>query len=222
MHKIGIGVTVHNRNETATHTIDQIKKFMPLGSRLIVVDDASDTPYPNADFRFETNVGIAKAKNKCLELLEDNEHIFLFDDDCMPCFEFWYLPYINSPLNHACFTFDRKMLFYGYGMGFDKAYKEFEKPCGCMLYIRKICLDVVGGFDEDFKGYSYEHVNYSDRVFNAGLNPARYVDALGYMTNFIMANVPSSVSEQDRAIGIYHNEKLYKERYHSKEFKPYK
>ena len=82
--KIGIGITTHNRYEVFTHTLKKIREFAPLGTKIAIVDDASKAPVPEATYRFNTNVGIAVAKNKCFELLEDCEHIFLFDDDTYP------------------------------------------------------------------------------------------------------------------------------------------
>lgn len=216
MQQIGIGITTRNRRETAEKTIAEIRKHAPKDSKIVIVDDASDIPYPNANFRFDENVGIAKAKNKCFELLEDCEHIFLFDDDCIPLSEKSFNRYIESPLYHACFTFDRRIL---------KVRKDvfyFEKPCGCMIYLRNEVLQKVGGFDTDFVGYSYEHVNFSDRIFNNNFTPFRYCDVPISKELFQMANVPSSVSNKDRAKGIKANTKLYKERYFSTEFKPYK
>ena len=59
---IGIGITTHNRRSTALHAIREIKRLAPQGSKVVVVDDASDVPFPGADYRFEQNAGIAKAK----------------------------------------------------------------------------------------------------------------------------------------------------------------
>lgn len=57
---------------------------------------------PEATYRFEENVGIARHKNKCLELLADAgcEHLFLFDDDAYPLVEDWWRPYVDSPEPH--------------------------------------------------------------------------------------------------------------------------
>ena len=94
--KIGIGITTHNRYDIFKKSYDEINRFLPSGAVLVVVDDASDTPVKEATFRFNENVGIAKAKNKCFELLYDSgcEHFFLFDDDCYPLVEDWYKPYM--------------------------------------------------------------------------------------------------------------------------------
>lgn len=218
--KIGIGITVHNRPGMASLSVEQWRQYAPEGSKIVVVDDASEQPFPGSAFRFEENVGIAVAKNKCLELLEDYDHIFLSDDDFYPVSPNWYLPYITSTLNHACYTFGRKVLSCGV------FFTEYEKPCGCLLYMRKICLQAVGGFDTDFKGYGYEHVNYSDRIFNAGLNPARYVDVptSKYHFNSLdeQGKAKTSISAEIRFETIRTNKLFYDQKFNSSEFKPYK
>ena len=78
---IGIGITTHNRREVLLNSLKSFERFLPDDYKLVVIDDASDVPVSKSEwglydiYRFEKNVGIATAKNKCLELLEDCEHI---------------------------------------------------------------------------------------------------------------------------------------------------
>lgn len=111
---IGIGITTRNREEIFSKSLQQIKKFLPVNSRLIVVDDNSKDKKKNLEvdeyFYSKVRNGIAKSKNKCLELLEDCEHIFLFDDDFYPTKRNWDKHYIRasqlSGSKHLSFTFD--------------------------------------------------------------------------------------------------------------------
>lgn len=107
--KIGIGVTVHNRNEIAAKQIEKIKKYAPDGSVVYIVDDGSRVPFQGADFRFSTSQGIAKAKNKCIDFLYKMgcEYFFLFDDDTRPMGYLWERPYIESGENHLMYIFPR-------------------------------------------------------------------------------------------------------------------
>ena len=95
-----------------------------------------------------------------------------------------------------------------------------------MLYINRKCLDIVGGFDESFEGYSYEHVDYSNRVFNAGLTSGRYMDvSYSHLLIYSMdehKEIVSSVSQLDRGKGIQANRPLLMKNRFSKEWKPYK
>jgi hypothetical protein len=166
----------------------------------------------------ETYKGVAKSKNKCLSALYDAgcDHFFLFDDDVFIIKDNWYEKYISSGLNHACWNVDRKFI------SLTQNYVEYETPNGCMLYCTRNVLDVVGGWDTQFKGYGYDHVNWSDRIFNAGLTPARYIDVRDSKDLFRLANCESSIPAEIRAKTIPINKKLWKENFNSKEYKPFK
>lgn len=199
--KLGIGITVYGNRQTPA--LEMIRKYTP-GAKIVTVDQK----------------GIAKSKNMCLALLDDCTDIFLFDDDCFPKVDNWFMLYINSGINHLCYTFGRKVLNQSNGL------TEYELPCGCMLYLKSECLDVVGGFDTDFENYSYEHVNYSQRIFNAELTPAPFMD-LTLSKDYIHSmdqhkQVQSSVSIQERSAGIAINRNLLMKNKDSKEWKPYK
>jgi len=179
---IGIGVTVHNRNDMASDTIKRIRELIPLGAKVVIVDDASKVPFEGATFRFGTNVGIATAKNKCLELLDDCDHIFLFDDDCYPMVKNWWKPYIDSAEPHLCYIFKD---FVSQALGdCTEIYRDdeiiaYSHVRGCMIYIDHSVLDKVGGLDNAYRRWGYEHVDWSNRIFNAGITRFRYMDVLG-------------------------------------------
>lgn len=226
--KIGIGVTVHNRNETSRHTIDQIRKYAPENSKIVIVDDASKIPFDGADFRFNVNAGIAAAKNKCFELLDDCDYIFLFDDDCYPVVDNWHLSYIESGINHLSFTFDR--LANGRQNGNKVILQHgdlivFNNPCGCMCFFTKECLEVVGGFNTMYGIYGYEHVDLSVRIHNAGLTPHRFMDVTNSLELFYSLDYQSEISSSVGALRGSHvrqNKTLYMQSQRSKAFIPYK
>lgn len=131
--KISIAISVHNRHETAKETVKQWKKFLPKGAKLFIVDDGSDVPFPDADYRNETAQGIASCKNRCLELCDGADYIFLADDDVYPKIKDWHLPYINSGLNHLCFTFDKFSNGKPNGrkkLGTENGITRWHEPCG--------------------------------------------------------------------------------------------
>jgi hypothetical protein len=198
---IGVGLTTYGNRQTPA--LEMIRKYTP-EAKIVTVDCK----------------GIAKAKNMCLALLDDCEHIFLMDDDTFPIVDNWHEPYINAGIPNLCYTFNRKVLSVKNGI------KEHELPCGCMIYINRKCLDVVGGFDENFEGYAYEHVNYSQRVCNSGLQYAPFLDVVdSHLLIHSMdehKQITSSVSHQDRSDGILANRNLFMKNRDSKEWKPYK
>ena len=213
--KIGIGITTTTgRNEIASRNIKNIEAHSS-GCKIVVVKDVP---------------GIAKAKNQCLAQLDDCDRIFLFDDDIFPRWINWYLPYINSGIDHLSFTFDK--LHHGGTNGNRKLIKSenglnvYQNPCGCMLYINRKCLDTVGGFDERFIGWGYEHVNLSQRIFNAGLTPYPFMDVKNSLSLLhsmdYYREVQSSVEPMQRAGFIKHNRPLYEQGVNSREYCKYK
>jgi len=226
MSKIGIAITTRNRYDVFKKSYEEIKRLSP-NIKLVVVDDASTIPVLEADYRFEKQAGIAKAKNKCLSLLEDCEHKFLFDDDIFPIKENWWLPYINSCIKHLMFT------FHTYQNGKTNKHKvlntengitEYSSPCGCMLYIHKDVTDVIGGFDESFGVYGHEHVNFSDRVYNAGLTDKRYQDVENSTELFYSLDwaCETESSVKNKKAWILRNDKILLENRRSKAYIPYK
>ena len=223
--KIGISITTHDRYDIFKRCYENVKKYAPENSVIVVVDDASATPVPEATFRFEKNVGIAVAKNKAFELLYDSgcEHFFMFDDDCWPQKEDWYVPYVESKEPHLNYIFEE---FKGVGASKlndtlliyqDSEIKAFSHARGCMCYYKRICLEKVGGMDPIFGKWGFEHPSLSDRIYNAGLTSFRYMDVpdsgeLIYSRDEHMNNVNSTVIGEERRACIERNAKLYEER----------
>ncbi len=226
---IGIGITEHNRYHIFLKTYGYIKKFMPKDAVLVVVDDASTSPFPESTFRFNNNVGIAVAKNKCLELLYNAgcEHIFLFDSDTFPVVDNWWIPYINSKENHLNYIFTN----FKNGININDSeivYKNeniiaYTHPRGCMLYYKRIVLDTVGGMDKNFGKWGYEHVSLSERIYNAGLTSYKYMDIANSKGLFFSddehnSNRNSSVRPTERNRSILKNKMYYESKQNSKEF----
>lgn len=182
-HSIGIGITTHNRNPMVRDTLAKIRQHTPANAKIVVVDDASQMPVKIKDtvvYRFNDNVGIARAKNKCLELLSDCDHIFLFDDDTYPIADDWYKPYVESPEHHLMYLFENWAN--GKPVGDDAiVYKDSEHQAhsharGCMMYIDGVALATVGGMDVRYGMAMNEHLDWSMRIHNAGLTTFRYMD----------------------------------------------
>lgn len=183
--QIGIGVTTHNRPELVASTVKKLLDLTP-GAKIVVVDDASQQKVRLEGvevYRFKTNVGIARAKNKCLELLADCDHIFLFDDDTYPLQPGWTDPYVNSPEHHLMFLF--KDWASGRPVGDDaivyqdQQHRAHHHARGCMLYVDAIALATVGGMDTRYGKAMNEHLDWSIRIHNAGLTTFRYMDVVG-------------------------------------------
>lgn len=231
MHKIGIGITTRNRRDIFTESYKNWVKMMPKGSRVVVVDDASSVPVNRSDFRFERQAGIARAKNKCIELLDDCDSIFLVDDDIYPIVKEWYKPYVESGMNHMCLSFEHNSkgerlsnsVFVKMKIG---GISVYNSPNGCMIYVKKRCIDKIGGMNCDFGIWGNEHVEFSRRIYNSGLTPFPFMDVNDSINMFHVhdyyGDIESSVPEKVRVDSIRDNQKLLTERMESKEFIQYK
>lgn len=202
---IGIGITHYGTDTLRDKAIEQIFKFAPKDCKIHIAKNIE---------------GISKAKNACLKELDNCEHIFLFDSDTYPKMLSWERIYAESSHKHMSYTFGRKVLTVEGGI------ISYEKPSGCMLYIHRDCLDKIGGFDEQYKGYAGEHQDFSNRVYNAGLTKYRYMD-LVFSNQFIHSmdehkEIKSSVPAGIRSANIPPNMRRLKEQWDSQEFKPYK
>lgn len=182
--KIGVAITVHNRFKESDECIRRWRSMLPPGAVMVVVDDGSDIPYPRADFRFEQSVGIARAKNKCLELLEDLDvsEYFLSDNDCWPISKDWYKPYIASSEPHLSYQFldfaGPAKLHDVVELYRDKEHFALSGQRGCMLYYNQSVLTEVGGFDPIYGRSLYEHTDLANRIHAAGLTTWRYPDVV--------------------------------------------
>lgn len=191
--KIGIGITTRGRAKYLTRSLKGHRKHLPENAQIIVVDDGSDEPKDLGEdviyHYFAENVGIPKSKNKCLELAQDADHIFLFDDDIWPTVDGWWQLYIQSPEAHLSYCWsDIKPGEYGekhyYSIG-KRLYEDdkifsFSHPRGQMLYIdAKKVLPRVGGFDPIYGKGMVEHADWSWRIHNAGLSTWKNQDVVG-------------------------------------------
>src|SRR5690606_41442240 len=147
--RIAVAVTTHNRNTQVAKTVENIRQLSPAGTPVVVVDDASDKQVDGADYRFPQNVGIARAKNKALELLEKTtaDHWFLLDDDIWPTHDGWWKPYVDSPEPHLMWAFQRpkgsskdqlEILYQ------DEHHVAYHATRGCMLYVTREVVQDVG------------------------------------------------------------------------------
>lgn len=175
--RIGVGITTHNRPDTFRQSYEQIVKHTP-GARIVVVDDASDVPVDVATFRFDTVAGIAAAKNKCIELLDGCEHLFLWDDDAWPLVDEWWVPYVDSPEPHLMYLFKdaagQPAVLYE-----DDTHIAFSESRGVMMYVHRSCIDRIGGMNPAFGRWGWEHPDLSNRIFAAGLTTWRFADVAG-------------------------------------------
>jgi len=164
--KLGLGITTTpERSDIFISNLKEWIKYLPPNTNLYVHNDTK-------------HKGVPYSKNKCLSALDDCDHIFLVDDDVRPLKDEWWMPYTSSKEPHLMY------IFTGFGnqtRGIKEIYRSDEIVAynhmrGCLLYIERRVLDVVGGMDEDFGLGMYEHSDWSNRIHNAGLTTWKVMD----------------------------------------------
>lgn len=154
-----IAITAYNRSDTLQRSLKQHELYSQGIDIFIHYDD------------FDNRIGIPASKNACIRefMSGDYTHLFLFDDDTYPIKSGWEEEYINSGLEHACYTFYPVRKRHG-------NYNEFRLANGCMMMVTRECIETVGGFDTDFGMGKYEHKEFSERVHARGLTPCKFLD----------------------------------------------
>lgn len=183
--RIGITISTQNRHDILARTLAKIIEHTP-GAQIVVVDDGSDTPVnvPKGVhlIRHRTPKGIAAAKNAGIAALMDAgcQHLFLFDDDAYPIKDNWAQTYIDNPEPHLMRIFpdlsgDRKLgdIQCLYDDGQTLAYTG---PRGVMLYATRPVIETVGGMDLVYGRWGWEHGDWSNRIYHAGLTSFRFAD----------------------------------------------
>lgn len=239
---IGIGITTKNRREVFDKTFIEWCKHTSndvpgVRFKIFIVDDGSALPLIEAQnnhfyYRFNQSVGIARAKNKCLEIMEMSgcTHFFLSDDDFYPTSPDWWRPYIQSREPHLMYIFqdfstrmkvnDTAVIYQ------DNDIKAFSHPRGVLLYATKEVLHKVGGMDSEFGKWGWEHPEWSDRIYNAGLTTFKYMDVPNSAQLFHCMDehqeVKSTVWGKDRMAAIQRNLPIYQSKKGSSAFVEYR
>lgn len=206
--------TTPDREELFIETYKKWDALMPEDSILTYVLD-------------EAGAGVAKAKNLSLSVLESLgvTEYFLSDDDTFPISKDWWKPFVESSEPHLLYNFklvskpstDMQELYR------DDKIVSYSHTRGCLIYVNKLVLDTVGGFDTRFMN-SFEHPEYTRRIHNAGLTTHRSmspVDCNKLIYCLDQDNAVESSIKIDPKTNLA-NSKLYQQTKYSKEYKEYK
>jgi len=202
MREFGIGITTFNRPDVLEFTLSQFDRF---GGDIVIVDDHSDGGCSPRCTRNPERLGIAKSKNKCISLLKGCKRIFLFDDDCFPIVPDWWMPFIDGGMHHYVYACQPHITI--------KEIKGLNTywngALGCCMMIDQDVLQEVGGMDNRFQMWGYEHAEYSHRIHRAGLIDHSFItpnnvsdliwsfDAYGSYPDFVWHR-QSSISNEDK------------------------
>lgn len=166
MSTIGVAIITKNRNEF----VKQVYKFHQMYTkcdRIIVIDDHSDIPLaiPGADvIKPPEWLGVAKARNYAMSLLNEYEYIFLLDDDIIPKMPYWVQDHVNMMQDigiHICnYQPSRKSTVIAQVNNL----MITEHGTGCFIVMDKVARQVLGGFDTTMGYYGHEDTDYYTRA----------------------------------------------------------
>lgn len=235
---IAICVLSYNRSESLRRLIESIRRTVDLDQVVLFISDDASTDAKTITLlndlsndskivviKNEKNIGIAGNTNRLLRCAQRFEHIFLVNDDVQFLTPGWDQFYINkakqSGIHHACF---RQPGVYGakhtdhqiiniHGVDIESV---SSKPHGAMLYLSNKALKTCGYFNEEYKKYGMEHVDWSLKPAEFGLQPAGFFDFSGSQ-NYVLIH-PENSSVPDRGEWYRKNKDLFtvrKEKYYA-------
>jgi hypothetical protein len=194
---IGVAISTHQRPHILAKALGEWAKYMP--DILVVIHDINGE-------------GIAATKNRSITALMDAqcEHLFLADDDVWPITSHWADHYTQDPELHLMHCWGQRRLISN-----DGHYTTWKHPRGVLLYLDRKVVETVGGMRPEFGKWGGEHVEYSQRIHNAGLTTNQYADlsvcAQGvWHAEDYTRMTPSSVSDEDRIAYVQRKRVLFR------------
>ncbi len=185
--RVGVSIITCNRPEMFRKCYDSIKDNPDVDFIVIVNDGEEDVGQLLFEkyIKNETNLGVAKSKNKALRFLMDSgcDHIFLVEDDIYVKQPSVFQKYIEtskvSGIQHLNFSQHGKMnknqetgeASPKYMIDFRGTAVFFYWHCvGAFSYYTRKCLDTVGLMDERYYN-AWDHVDHTFMIIKAGMHP---------------------------------------------------
>jgi len=198
--QIGIGITITINSTDITNIINHFISNRPPNSLIVILDTSSNESNGdiinkctknNIYYHKYPSTSIARLKNKCIELLDHCDFIFLFDENICPITHNWYKLYIesyydtgihhfyhynsnsNSSNNNINYIHSRinnsdiKIINQISTVNDNSFFGNF------MIFITNQCVKKVGGIDIINQLYGFECTDFTDRIYNSIMSHAK-------------------------------------------------
>lgn len=221
--KIGIGVCSYKRPDLATKVCQDILKTIDTNKHEIQtvcsLDDDDTTGYEwvaeNFGLIYAPNGGIPVNKNRLLHYLQDNDVVFIAEDDI--CFKKpgWTDVYLQAIQESGYQHFNYIVSDYRQVIKKALKYKTIHLGLcggyvnGVLMVMTKKCIEHVGGLDERYKMYGYEHADYARRVQKLGMYPREHVHVMEATPYIEWTHTPSVINEADKGKYVAQNARIY-------------
>jgi GT2 family glycosyltransferase len=215
---IGIGILSYNRAESLKRCVQSILQNTDLKQTTVFISDDCSTDQNIKEYlnELESNrdivvirnserLGVAGNTNRLLRCLSRFKYGILLNDDVEIKRKGWDTFYIDSfnvtGMHHFIF---RQEGVYGARKGQQvvhkglKLWKVDEKPHGAVLAFTNDMFNRVGYFNESYGIYGMEHVDWSLKAYEFGLQVGGFFDVDGSEEYFVLHSDKSSVDNKSQ------------------------
>ena len=216
---IGIGILSYNRAKSLRRCVQSIIQHTDLlKTTVFISDDGSTDPETLAlleeyshhkdlvVLKNSVRLGIAGNTNRLLRCLSRFRYGLLLNDDVEVLKEGWEHFYVEGMRQTGMKHFvHRQKGIYGAQLGEpvnvngSTLLRTNDKPQGAILAFDTDCVRKVGYFNENYGLYGMEHVDWSARVYEAGLQTPGFFDIAG-STNVLKLHAEESAVENRSAL----------------------
>ena len=158
-----------------------MERYRPADARILVMDDASTSPpeaRPSASYiHSPKRLGVARAKNRCIQAMPEVDWLFLFDDDAWPNKDGWADAFVDAAVKSGQDVLSYQTTLNQVQMiSTDGLTEVYNNGWGVMVMLSRKAINVLGGFDPNFGLWGFEHGQLCERAHRAGLcNGSPYV-----------------------------------------------
>jgi glycosyltransferase involved in cell wall biosynthesis len=227
---IGIGITSFNRKASLNRLIDSIIRHTNLlRTTVFISDDGSEDPEiinylealksnPNIIvIRNNHNLGVAGNSNRLLRCLSRFKFGILLNDDVEILNTGWEQFYVDASTATGFHHFIyREVGVYGAQLGQAKQCKNRllrrvdSKPHGAVLFFTNEMFNKCGYFDESYGKYGLEHVDWSMKPAELGLQEPGFYDVAGSDQFFKIHRDNTSIPNKSEQ--LLNSRKLFEQR----------
>jgi GT2 family glycosyltransferase len=214
--EIGVGILSYNRSESLRRCVSSIMTNTDLDKTTVFISDDNSSCEKVKELlrQYEQTgkfvvlhnnerLGIAGNTNRLLRCLSRFNNIILLNDDVEVLKHGWDSFYFNAMDDTGYKHFiHRQVGIYGATSGSEikvgrtTLLRTDDKPQGAILAFTADCVDKVGYFDEKFGLYGMEHVDWSTKVYEMGMQNVGFYDIKGSSEYFTLHNEASAVESR--------------------------
>lgn len=213
---VGVGILSYNRKDSLQRLVNSIVTTTDLRRTTVFISDDGST---NEDIRAylnelsqndnfviiqnEARIGVAGNTNRLLRCLSRFAYGIILNDDVEIMNQGWDAFYIGAMMKAGMHHFVfRQENVYGATLGEQKTINDVslrvvkERPHGAVLAFTNEMLTKCGYFDEAYGLYGMEHVDWSRKAWEFGLQPEGFFDVDGSEHYFYLHSDVSAVDNR--------------------------